>query len=97
MSLDDIHPGEILLGLLEDSEITQTSFAGHIGATPGYINDICRGRRNISPAMAIKISAALGGTPEHWLRLQNAFDLYLVKKQSEKKGAPTIEQMEIAA
>ncbi|EBW8396509.1 addiction module antidote protein, HigA family, partial [Salmonella enterica subsp. enterica serovar Florida] len=33
------------------------------------------GKTALTPAMAIRIAAALGSTPEFWLRLQSAYDL----------------------
>jgi plasmid maintenance system antidote protein VapI len=46
---------------------------------------IVNGRARITAAMATRIAAALGNTtPEHWLNLQNAVDLY---DAQERRGA----------
>jgi plasmid maintenance system antidote protein VapI len=38
-------------------------------------NEICRGKRGISAEMAVKLSKALGGSPQFWLNLQNNWEL----------------------
>jgi addiction module HigA family antidote len=42
---------------------------------PKTINEICRGRRGISAEMALKLSKALGGTPQFWLNLQSNWEI----------------------
>jgi len=42
---------------------------------PKTINEICRGKRGISAEMAMKLSKALGGSPQFWLNLQNNWEL----------------------
>jgi len=66
-----IHPGEVLKDELEEVGLTQSALAKHIGVLPKTINEICRGKRGISAEMALKLSKALGGSPQFWLNLQN--------------------------
>ncbi len=70
-----IHAGEVLKGELEEIELTQTALAKHIGVLPKTVNEICRGKRGISAEMAMKLSKALGGSPQFWLNLQNNWEL----------------------
>ena len=70
-----VHPGEVLKDELEEIGLTQTALAVHIGVLPKTINEICRGKRGISAEMAIKLSKALGGSPQFWLNLQNNWEL----------------------
>lgn len=70
-----IHPGEVLRDELEEIELTQTALAHHIGVLPKTINEICRGKRGISPDMAMKFSQALGGSQQFWLNLQMNWEL----------------------
>jgi addiction module HigA family antidote len=69
------HPGVFLRQLLGEHEISQTRLAQHIGVQIGVINQICNEKRGISPAMAVKLSDALGTSPEFWLNLQTSYDL----------------------
>ncbi len=70
-----VHPGQVLQDELEEIELTQTALAKHIGVLPKTVNEICRGKRGISAEMAMKMSKALGGSPQFWLNLQNNWDL----------------------
>lgn len=73
--LTPIHPGLVLQDELDELEITQTLLAEHIGVLPKTINEICRGKRGISAAIAWKLSSALGASPQFWLNLQNNWEL----------------------
>ena len=70
-----VHPGEVLQDELEEVGLTQTALAKHIGILPKTVNEICRGKRGISAEMAMKLSKALGGSPQFWLNLQNNWEL----------------------
>lgn len=70
-----IHPGEVLKDELDELGITQSSLAKHISVLPKTINEICRCKRGISAEMAVKLSKALGGSPQFWLNLQKNWEL----------------------
>ena len=70
-----VHPGEVLQDELEEIGLTQTALAKHIRVLPKTVNEICRGKRGISAEMAMKLSKALGGSPQFWLNLQNNWEL----------------------
>lgn len=70
-----VHPGEVLQDELEEVGLTQSALAEHIGVLPKTINEICRGKRGISAEMAMKLSKALGGSPQFWLNLQNSWEI----------------------
>jgi antitoxin HigA-1 len=70
-----VHPGEVLKDELEETQFTQSALAHHIGVLPKTIHEICRGRRGISPDMAMKLSKALRGSPQFWLNLQMNWEL----------------------
>lgn len=70
-----IHPGLVLQDELAEISISQTALAAHIGVLPKTINEICNGKRGISPLMAWKLSKALGASPQFWLNLQNNWEL----------------------
>ncbi len=70
-----VHPGDVLKDELEEIGLTQSGLAKHIRVLPKTINEICRGKRGISAEMAMKLSKALGGSPQFWLNLQNNWEL----------------------
>jgi antitoxin HigA-1 len=69
------HPGHFLRQLLVEHAVSQTRLARHIGVQIGVVNQICNEKRGISAAMALKLSQALGTTPQFWLNLQTAYEL----------------------
>ena len=77
-----VHPGEVLLDEMEEIGLTQTALAKHIGVLPKTINEICRGKRGISAEMAMRLSKALGGSPQFWLNLQNNWEISLLDEKS---------------
>jgi addiction module HigA family antidote len=75
MHYTPVHPGEVLQDELQEIGLTQSALAKHIGVLPKTINEICRGKRGISAEMAMKLSRALGGSPQFWLNFQNNWEI----------------------
>ena len=70
------HPGEILLEeFLVPMNVSQVSFATHIGVSIQRVNEIVRGKRGVTPETAWLFAEALGTSPEFWLNLQTNYDL----------------------
>jgi addiction module HigA family antidote len=80
-----VHPGKVLQDELDELEISQAALAEHIGVLAKTINEICRGKRGISAEMAMKLSQALGASPQFWLNLQNSWELGLVRGANLKR------------
>ena len=83
-----VHPGEVLKDELEEIGLNQSALAEHIEVLPKTINEICRGKRGISAEMAMKLSKALGASPQFWLNLQNNWELCQLDKSSYKNIGP---------
>jgi antitoxin HigA-1 len=71
-----VHPGEIILDILEDLEVSQTQFAKTLGVSRRTVNQIIQGHRPITVDMAIRIGKALGNGPVLWLNLQQKVDVW---------------------
>ena len=80
------HPGEIIARDLEDMGVSGRRFALNIGVTPATISRFLAGKTALTPPLAIRIAAALGSTPEFWLRLQTAYDLRQLENQIDTSG-----------
>ncbi len=76
-----LHPGELLGEELEARDITQKDFAEAIGLRPSHLNELIKGKRNISALLAIKIEKELDIDADIWMRLQVQFDLDSARKQ----------------
>ena len=71
------HPGAILReDILPAAELTQTGLAQIIGVSRRAVNEICQERRGISTDMAHRLARVFGNSPEFWLRMQQAVDLW---------------------
>jgi len=81
------HPGELLKeDVLPELGITVTDAANQLGVTRVAFSRIVNGRAGISPDMALRLAAWLGTSPESWLTMQTAYDLW----QAEQKTRPPI-------
>ncbi|MGB0453834.1 MAG: HigA family addiction module antitoxin [Bacteriovoracaceae bacterium] len=56
--------------------LTQRQLADHIGVEVKTINRLVNSKSSVGPTMALKLSATFGTTPEFWMNLQNANDLW---------------------
>jgi len=91
------HPGEVLRdGVFTDTGITVTEFAKRIGVTRVALSRVLNGRAGISADMAVRITAALGGSAESWLHMQANYDLWQAEK-SLKRVVAKIEPLKVAA
>jgi antitoxin HigA-1 len=79
-----VHPGEVLEELLMELKITQSALAQNIKVSQPYISDVINGRRDMTAAMALKLSAALGLSADTWMTLQKNWELSLVDPQTTK-------------
>jgi addiction module HigA family antidote len=71
------HPGEMLaLDFLPDYGLTVAGLAEAVGVSRQSINELLRGRRAVSPEMALRLSRLFGNSPEFWLNAQRAVDLW---------------------
>lgn len=77
------HPGMIIReDILPTLKLSQGELAQHLGVSRLKVSDIIHEKRSVTAEMAIKIAMALGGSPESWLRMQGALDLW---KAQQKK------------
>ena len=71
------HPGAILReDTLPAIGMKQAEFAQTLGVSPRTISQLLKERSRLTVDLAHRISLALGMSPEIWLRMQQAVDLY---------------------
>jgi addiction module HigA family antidote len=64
--------------------VTQAAFAGYLGVSRLTVSEILNEKRGVSPEMAMRLSKVIGGSPEMWLRMQEALDLWEVAQKFKK-------------
>jgi addiction module HigA family antidote len=85
------HPGEFIREVyLEPFMLTGRQLAAKLGVAPSTLNRVLRGS-SISPDMALRLSKALGRSPESWLAMQNQFDLWQARKSVDLEAVEKIE------
>ena len=83
------HPGEILKeDVLNAEGINVTEAAQQLGVSRVTLSRLLNGKAGISIDMAIRLSQWLGTSPEVWLRMQDACDLWSAKKTKLPAVAP---------
>lgn len=76
------HPGEILKELVIDPlELTITNASEHLNVSRKTLSKVLNGRGAITPEMALRLELVFKKpSADHWLRLQNAYDLWQSRK-----------------
>jgi addiction module HigA family antidote len=94
------HPGAILReDILPALGISQSALAAYLGVSRLTVSEILLEKRAISAEMALRISKTLGGSPESWLQMQAALDLWEVVqkfKQNPKRLPKSIPALDSA-
>jgi antitoxin HigA-1 len=76
------HPGEILKELVIDPlGLTVTDVADKLNISRKTLSKVINSRSGITPEMAVRLEMAFSKpAADHWLRLQNAYDLWHARK-----------------
>lgn len=89
------HPGEFIQATyLEPFGLSGRFLAQRLNVAASTLNRVLTGKSGVSPEMALRLSEALGRSPESWLAMQDAYDLWDVRK-SAKLGK--IQRIELGA
>ena len=74
---DPVHPGEfILVTYMQPFGLSCRYLATKLNVSPSTLNRALKCQSGISPEMALRLSKALGRSPESWLAMQDAYDLW---------------------
>ena len=77
------HPGEFIRETyIEPFDMSIRSLAGSLGVAPSTLARVVAERSAVSPEMALRLSKALGRSPESWLAMQDNYDLWQAKKSA---------------
>ena len=78
---DPSHPGEILkYEFLEPLGVSAIRLARAIGVPRTRIERLVKEQTGITPDTALRLSKALGTTPEFWINMQSNFDVAEARK-----------------
>jgi len=90
------HPGEMLReDFMPDHHLTTTSLAAALRVSRQTVNELLRERRTVTPMMALRLSRLFGNSPQFWLNVQHARDLWDSEHRYHEELAQ-IQQLNIA-
>jgi antitoxin HigA-1 len=79
------HPGAVLReDVLPALGMTQTDLAKRLDVSRLTVSELLHERRALSPEMAARLAKLLHATPEIWLRMQAARDLWEIHQHPER-------------
>ena len=86
------HPGEFIRATyIESFDISIRSLAKSLGVSPSTLTRLISRQSGISPEMALRLSKAVGRSPESWLAMQHNYDLWQTKKTTDLSGVQKVE------
>jgi addiction module HigA family antidote len=79
------HPGAILReDVLPALKMTQTELAKRLGVSRLTVSELLHEKRALSPDMAIRLARLLGTSPESWLNMQQAVELWELHQDAKR-------------
>ena len=86
------HPGEFIREVyVEPFGLSVRSMAESLGVSPSTLNRLINAQSGVSPEMALRLSKALGRSPESWLALQHNYALWHARKTADLSGVQKME------
>ncbi|WP_348692643.1 HigA family addiction module antitoxin [Duganella fentianensis] len=75
------HPGQFITEIyLEPNGVSGRELADKLNVAPSTLSRVLKGSSRVTPEMALRLSKALGRTPESWLAMQDAHDLWIARQ-----------------
>ena len=76
------HPGEFIVATyMEPFDLSCRFLATKLDVAASTLNRVLKAQSAISPEMALRLSKSIGRSPESWLAMQHAYDLWQAKKK----------------
>ncbi len=85
------HPGEFIKATyLEPFDYSCRYLASQLDVASSTLNRILKGQSGITPEMALRLSKAVGRSPESWLAMQDNYDLWQAKQKVNLAKVQTV-------
>ena len=74
-------PGEFITGVyLEPNGVSGRELAAKLDVAASTLSRVLNGTSRVTPDMSLRLSKALGRSPESWLTMQDNHDLWVAKQ-----------------
>lgn len=83
--MENQHPGQLLQQKLTNKWLTQKVFANMIGKKISEVNELIKGKRNITIQRDILLSIVFDDPEQKRIKLQNNFDYSIAKMNMTQK------------
>lgn len=81
------HPGEFITEIyLEPNGVSGRELAVKLDVAPSTLSRVLKGTSRVTPEMALRLAKAIGRSPESWLAMQDAHDLWVARQQVNLRG-----------
>lgn len=88
------HPGHFITEIyLLPNGVSGRELADKLNVAPSTLSRILKGSSRVTPEMALRLSKALGRSPESWLAMQDAHDLWVARKQVDLRRVGKLKLM----
>jgi len=79
------HPGELLReDVLPALKMSQSELAKRLGVSRLSVSELLLEKRAMSPDMAVRVGRLTNTTPDSWLRMQTAIDLWALERDPKR-------------
>ena len=86
------HPGEFIEEIyLKPFRLSSRFLAEKLGVAPSTLNRVIKKQSGVSPEMALRLSKAIGRSPESWLAMQDNYDLWQARQRLDLDQIQKIE------
>lgn len=87
------HPGRMIKRTYIEpfNEMTAAGVARELGVSKSTFSRLLSGKSDITPEMAVRLSAVLGRSAESWLLMQGYYDLWSVRQSVCTKSLKRID------
>ena len=80
------HPGEYIKeDILEEMKLTQQQLADRLFVSRRTVNQIVNFKRSITPEMALRLGSLTNTSPEMWINMQTAYDMWKVRQSVKQE------------
>ena len=73
------HPGVFVKSIIDELGLSINAFARKLNMSSAAVQRLVVGKSNLSPEMAVRLSATIGGTEMEWMGRQAAYDLQIAR------------------